>query len=125
MFVVLAILIGLSAIRQASHPLTLIFTAFFLALALNAPVHWIAQRLPGKRKGSRTAATGISFLVVIVLLIGFSLQFAGAAYDKLSRGRIHPLFLWVPLLVIVETVGLFAFVMPSAGWHRLAMWLIG
>lgn len=61
----------------------------------------------------------------VVLLIGFSLQFAGAAYEKLSRGRIHPLFLWVPLLVIVETVGLFAFVMPSAGWHRLAMWLVG
>jgi predicted PurR-regulated permease PerM len=70
-FVVFAILIGLSAIRQASHPLTLIFTAFFLALALNSPVHWIAQRLPGKRKGSRTAATGISFLVVVVLLVGF------------------------------------------------------
>src|SRR5688572_6044526 len=68
MLVVLATLIGLAAVRQASHALTLIFTAFFLALALNAPVHWIAQRLPGKRKGSRTAATGISFLVVVVAI---------------------------------------------------------
>jgi predicted PurR-regulated permease PerM len=74
MLVVTATLIGLAAIRQASHALTLIFTAMFLALALNAPVHWIAQRLPGKRKGSRTAATGISFLVVIVLLAGFLLS---------------------------------------------------
>ena len=71
MLVVVVTLIGLTAIRQASHAITLIFTAFFLALALNSPVHWIAQRLPGKRKGSRTAATGISFLVVIILLLGF------------------------------------------------------
>lgn len=74
MLVVVATLMAFAAVRQASHALTLIFTAFFLALALNAPVHWIAQRLPGKRKGSRTAATGISFLVVIALLIGFLLS---------------------------------------------------
>jgi predicted PurR-regulated permease PerM len=71
MLVVVATLIGLGAVRQASHALTLIFTAFFLALALNSPVHWIAQRLPGKGKGSRTAATAISFLVVVAFLVGF------------------------------------------------------
>src|SRR5689334_15695246 len=71
MLAVVATLIGLAAVRQASHALTLIFTAFFLALALNGPVHWVAQRLPGKRKGSRTAATAISFLAVIVLLAAF------------------------------------------------------
>lgn len=61
-------LLLLAAIRQASHALTLIFTAFFLTLALNAPVHWIAQRLPGKRRGSRTLATAISFFLVIIIL---------------------------------------------------------
>lgn len=71
MLVVTVTLMGVATVRQASHALTLIFTAFFLALALNGPVHWIAERLPGKRKGSRTAATAISFLVVIVLLLGF------------------------------------------------------
>jgi predicted PurR-regulated permease PerM len=71
MLVVVATLIGLAAIRQASHALTLIFIAFFLALALNGPVHWIAGKLPGKIKGSRTAATGISFLVVVLVLAGF------------------------------------------------------
>ena len=50
MLVVVVTLIGFSAVRQASHAITLICTAFFLALALNAPVHWIAERLPGKRK---------------------------------------------------------------------------
>jgi len=74
MLVVVATLIGLTAARQAAYPLTLIFTAFFLALALNAPVHWIAQRLPGKRKGNRTAATAISFFIVIALIIGFLLS---------------------------------------------------
>ncbi len=71
MLVVVATLLGLAAIRQAAYPLTLIFTAFFLALALNAPVHWIEQRLPGRRKSNRTAATAISFLVVIVAIVGF------------------------------------------------------
>jgi Predicted permease len=71
MLVVVATLLGLAAVKQAAYPLTLIFTAFFLALALNAPVHWIAQRLPGKRKGSRTAATAISFLIVILAIVAF------------------------------------------------------
>lgn len=71
MLVVLAALIGLTLIRQASHALTLIFVAFFLSLALNGPVQWIAKRLPGKRKGSRATATGISFMIVLVLLVAF------------------------------------------------------
>jgi predicted PurR-regulated permease PerM len=63
-----AFIICLMAIRQAQHALILIFTAFFLALALNAPVHWLSQRLPGKRRGNRTLATALSFLLVIVAL---------------------------------------------------------
>lgn len=69
---VLALVIGsfilLAAVRQAAHALTMIFIAFFLALALNAPVHWLAQRLPGKRRGSRTVATTVSFLMVVIVL---------------------------------------------------------
>src|SRR5688572_27112233 len=72
--VVIAALIGLAALKQAQHALILLFTSFFLALALNAPVHWIAQRLPGKRRGSRVAGTAISFFVVIALLAGFLLS---------------------------------------------------
>ena len=43
--------IAWAALRQASHAIVLLFTGFFLALALNGPVHWLAVRLPGKRKG--------------------------------------------------------------------------
>jgi len=68
---VFAWLVALAALHRAQHALILIATAFFLALALNAPVRWLAEHLPGKRRGSRTLATAISFFVVIALLLGF------------------------------------------------------
>lgn len=68
---VIASFLLLGALKQAQHALLLIFTAFFLALSLNYPVHWIAGHIPGKRRGSRTLATTISFIIVIGLLIGF------------------------------------------------------
>jgi predicted PurR-regulated permease PerM len=61
----------LLAAKKASHALLLIFIAFFLALALNAPVHWLSERLPGKRRGSRALATSLSFLIVVLFLGGF------------------------------------------------------
>lgn len=69
--IVLLWLLFLAALRKATYALVLIFTAFFLTLALNAPVHWIAEHLPGKRKGSRKIGTAISFLIVIAFLAGF------------------------------------------------------
>ncbi|HTH71938.1 MAG TPA: AI-2E family transporter [Candidatus Pristimantibacillus sp.] len=93
MLVVVATLIGLAAVKQAGHALVLIFTAFFLSVALNAPVHWVAQRLPGKRKGSRAAATAISFLVVVALLVAFVVSIVPPLVDQTSNfiGRIPEL----------------------------------
>lgn len=71
LLLVVVTMMVLAAVQKAAHALLLIFTAFFLALALNAPVHWLGQRLPGKRRGSRSLATAVSFLVVIVFLLGF------------------------------------------------------
>ncbi|HTE22068.1 MAG TPA: AI-2E family transporter [Candidatus Limnocylindria bacterium] len=68
---VIASFIFLNMLRQAAHAISLIFFAFFLALALNAPVHWFAQQMPGKLRGNRAAATGISFLLIVVVLGGF------------------------------------------------------
>lgn len=59
------------AIYQSARALTLIGIAFFLSLALNAPVHWLASHLPGKRRGSLGLATTISILVIVLLLVGF------------------------------------------------------
>ncbi|HEV2403617.1 MAG TPA: AI-2E family transporter [Candidatus Saccharimonadales bacterium] len=71
LILVILSIIGLAALRRAEHSLILIFTALFLAVALNAPVHWVAERLPGKLRGSRSTATAVSFLLVIVLLMAF------------------------------------------------------
>lgn len=65
------ILVLLSAIQKASHALALIFIAFFLALALNGPVSWLGRHLPGKRRGSRSLATTLSFLIIVALIGGF------------------------------------------------------
>jgi predicted PurR-regulated permease PerM len=71
LLLVVLTMIGLAAVQKADHALLLIFTAFFLTLALNAPVHWLAQHIPGKRRGNRSIATAASFLVVVLLLAGF------------------------------------------------------
>lgn len=68
---VVATIILLGALHRAAHALLLLFSAFFLALALNTPVSWLAHRLPGKRRGSRPLATSLSFLIVVLVLGGF------------------------------------------------------
>jgi predicted PurR-regulated permease PerM len=64
-------IIFFSAVRHSAHTLTIIGVALFLSLALNAPVHWLAEHLPGRVKGSRSFATGISIVIVLVLLGAF------------------------------------------------------
>lgn len=61
----------IAAVHKAQHGLVLIFVAAFLALALNSPVHWIADHIPGKKRGNRALATSLSFLLVVLLLGGF------------------------------------------------------
>ena len=74
---VLLLIIGtvviLAALHKASHALLLIFIAFFLALALNAPVHWVEQHLPHKKNAHdhRALATTLSFLIVVIILGAF------------------------------------------------------
>lgn len=60
-----------AAVRRSAHTLTLVGVSLFLALALNAPVQWLALRLPGKRRGSRGLATGLSIGIVVILLGAF------------------------------------------------------
>ncbi len=66
----LAVLLFL-AVRQSLGTLTLIGVAFFLSLALNSPVQWLAKRMPGKKKNKRTLATGISIGLILLLFVGF------------------------------------------------------
>lgn len=71
LLLVVATMLGLAALKQAQHALVLIFIAFFLAIAFNAPVSWVARRLPGKRKGNRSLATAISFAAIVIILGAF------------------------------------------------------
>jgi len=56
-----------AAVKHSAHTLTLIGVALFLSLALDTPVHWLANHLPGPVRGSRGFATGISIGVVLAL----------------------------------------------------------
>lgn len=68
---IIGVIMILAILRKVTFSLILIFTAFFLALAMNAPVGWVARHLPHNKTGGRALATSISFLIVIVLLAGF------------------------------------------------------
>lgn len=61
----------LAVLRKTAHALLLIFIAFFLALALNAPVAFVARHIPGKARGNRALGTSLAFLIVIVILGAF------------------------------------------------------
>lgn len=74
--VVIAAFLLIVAVSKSLHSLTLIGVAFFLALALNAPVHWLSGKIPGRRKGSRTLATILSLLIILGLLGAFIAAFA-------------------------------------------------
>lgn len=76
---VLIILLTIGLFGRMADAFVIVFVAFFLALALNAPVHWLASRLPGKRRGSRALGTSIAFLIVVAVIGGFIALLAPAA----------------------------------------------
>lgn len=67
-FIVLATLFSIQFILKISHPLTLIFVSFFLALALNPVVSFISAKLKIKK---RAPAVGIAYLSVVAILAAF------------------------------------------------------
>lgn len=66
--VVIGFAFAILAIYSARTALTLLGVAFFLAMALNAPVSYLARHLPGK---SRIGGTAIAYILVIILLSVF------------------------------------------------------
>lgn len=76
---VLIILLSIGLFTRMADAFVIVFVAFFLALALNAPVHWLASRLPGKRRGSRALGTSIAFLIVVAIIGGFIALLAPSA----------------------------------------------
>ncbi len=96
------VLIGFSlailAIYSARTALVLLIVAFFLALALNTPVHLLSSRLPGR---SRVTATAVAYVAIVFGLIGF-------------------LFLAVP--PIVEQTGKFIQTIPELSDQTANQW---
>lgn len=76
MLLIAGSIILFGAIQKAAHALLLIVVAFFLTLALNSPVNWLSNKLPGKTRGSRSLATTASFLIVVIAIVGFAASFA-------------------------------------------------
>jgi hypothetical protein len=60
----------------------------------------------------------------IILIPLIMLLFAGAVHDRLSRGRIHPVSLWVPIALFIWANLRAAVIGPSDAWHKFAAWLI-
>jgi predicted PurR-regulated permease PerM len=63
-----ASILAFKFIGQVTHVLTLIFAAFFLALALNPIVSWANRRLHIK---GRVRATALSYVLIVVFLTAF------------------------------------------------------
>lgn len=65
MAVAIGFWLGLVALYQLRTVIAMLIVAFFLALALNQPVNYLAKRIPG---GSRGLATGLAYVIVLSLL---------------------------------------------------------
>ncbi len=67
-FLIVATILCIKFALSVSNVLVLIFVSFFLALALNPGVGWIARKM---RLKSRATATGIAYIGVMAVLITF------------------------------------------------------
>ncbi len=63
--VIVALVLAAALLYKAQTALIIIGVSIFLALALNAPVAYIAKKLPGK---SRVGATAIAYVAVVVII---------------------------------------------------------
>lgn len=101
--------------RPEVHKRLLVFA--LVPLGIESLLH-----LSGNLVGRVTASQGVlqgfwltaSFLLVAVLPI----------YDKVSRGRIHPASVWIPVLFVAWTVFSNAVLFRSEAAFKLASWIL-
>lgn len=94
----------------------------FMLLALTPLVGEPIVHLIGHLAGRWPAFQGAA---IFAQPFGLIFLFASAIYDKVSQGRVHPVSLWVPILVIVWGTVMNLVVGPSVAWREFAVWLIG
>lgn len=115
-FLSFAVLVGLGFCyrsRPAVHK-RLMLLAMIGALAPTPLAHLIGHW------PSLQARAGVIVLVATLIVLS-----ASAIHDRVSEGRIHPVSLTVPVLLVVWQVVVNAVVVPSAAWRRFAAWLMG
>jgi hypothetical protein len=64
---------------------------------------------------------GLPDAIILVPLV--LLYFSHAIHDRLTRGRIHPISLWVPIALFLWGNLRAALVNPSDPWRKFAAWL--
>jgi hypothetical protein len=69
---------------------------------------------------SLQARGGLIVLVAILIILS-----ASAIYDRISEGRIHPVSLCVPVLLVVWQLVVNTIIVPSKVWRRIGAWVIG
>jgi len=102
--------------RPEIHKRLMLFALIPLA---GEPILHLVGQLAGHWPSLRGAGIKISVPITIVLLS------ASAIYDRMSRGRIHPVSLWAPILLFAwQNVIVVFVVFRSALWREFAAWLI-
>lgn len=80
--VVFGFVLAFGLIYFSRSALLLVGLSFFLALALNPPVNYIAKKLPGR---SRVGATAIAYTLVVLLLGGFIFTVVPPVIEQSAR----------------------------------------
>jgi hypothetical protein len=71
-------------------------------------------RLPGVLPLGAPAFFGLSLLFVL----------AGVIYDRVSRGRVHPVYVWGGTMLALS-VPLRLLISGTDMWRQVAQWLVG
>jgi len=61
----------------------------------------------------------------LIVPILAALLFSSAVHDRVRHGRVHPVSLWVGIVLFLLANVRAVVIGPSAAWHRFAAWLIG
>ena len=101
--------------RPELHKRLMVFSLMPMA---GMPVAHLSGALVGRVPLSREA------LVIGWVVIAVAIHFIPAVHDKVTRGRIHPASIWIPLLLIVGFVVLNTVVAPSALAYKVGSWLL-
>jgi hypothetical protein len=92
-----------------------------MVFALTPLVFESLMHLSGTLVGRVPLSRGALFIGWLVVVV--AVHFIPAVHDKLTRGRVHPASIWIPLLSIVGFVVLNAVMAPSALAFKVGSWL--